>query len=596
VIRTHHLDAPVDDRAPTLRLSYVVPAHDEALTLPGTIPALAERLRAHPGSEIIVVENGSADDTQAVARELARDCPVPMRVECSAPGIGAAYRRGIEVATGDVVVCSAADLPFAFTDLDAYLAQPELPAFAIGSKGHDESVARRSLGRRVMSAMFALLRWVLLDMSVRDPQGTMLVERELAQRLAARTAEDGFMFSTELTAAAIDAGVGPVELPIRLEPERRPSSVRPMHDAVSMLAALWRVRRRRAVNGTVDTTVSNPVSSNPGSSNPVPSPGWWDRLDTATGRVSALVMAAVIASAAIHVPRPPRGKDPEVYLEALRQMRAGRGYYPAMDSALRKGGIWPVQSPRGLRSPWLFEFWNVLPGDRGVWIAFLVGVIAAAWASAGLVRHSEAVVPLVVALTGFGVGAAMAVEPWAAPWMLAALALALRGRDGVGASCALVAVLARELALPVVFGGLLWSLARGRRPGPWLLALALSFVSFWLHARWSAPYLRTPGQDAPLWGSASWGSLPRMLGYGLPFGMVTGPVVGILAWVQAVRRRWVVLVGPVLAFGFVGLVVERPYWGAMVVPVSVLLAADLIGDLPVWRRLRSRRPTRTVVF
>ncbi|MGE3327365.1 MAG: glycosyltransferase [Acidimicrobiia bacterium] len=234
--------APGSETAP--RLSFVVPAHNEAETLPLTIPVLAERLARYPGSEIIIVENGSSDDTYEVASRMSDDPPfgVPVRAQRSAPGIGAAYRRGIETAINPIVICSAADLPFGFTDLDGYLDRG-CPTLAIGSKAHRASQVHRSILRSLMSFVFLLLRRLLLGLRVGDPQGTFLMHTTVADALARRCDEDGFAFTTELTALAAVDGIDPLELPIVLEPERRASTVRPLRDGRRMIAALLRIRR-----------------------------------------------------------------------------------------------------------------------------------------------------------------------------------------------------------------------------------------------------------------------------------------------------------------------------------------------------------------
>jgi hypothetical protein len=248
------------------------------------------------------------------------------------------------------------------------------------------------------------------------------------------------------------------------------------------------------------------------------------------------------------------------------------------------GGIGPVQSPRGFRSPWLFEFWGLLGGERLMWTAFLVGVAVAVIAARALVRHPAALIGLAVVMVGIGAGAYASVEIWAVPWVLAALAASVTRRDRGGGLAATVAILARELSLPVAVAGLFGSLRRGGRLWPWLAALGIAMGSFAIHAVWAAPYLATPGRDAPLLGSADAWSWFRLVGFGLPFGVVLGPLVTIAAAWQVTRRRWWWELGPTLAFGLVGFVVERPYWGAMVVPIQVLLAGDLIADLIARRR------------
>lgn len=294
-------------------------------------------------------------------------------------------------------------------------------------------------------------------------------------------------------------------------------------------------------------------------------------------RVAALIVGTVLIIVAIRVPAQPVDRDPVVFHAALNSMHAGQSYYPAMDAALLDAGIGPVSAARGFRSPWLFYFWWLLGGDRGLWFAYLAGVVGAVVAGRHLVDNQLALISPMVVLVGIGLGASMATESWAAPWILASVAFAVKERDKPAAACALVAVLARELALPVIIGGLMWSIVRRRQRWPWLLALTLAGVSFWLHAQWAAPYLREPGREAPLWGwMVTATSFPRFVGFGMPFGVLLGPLAAAGAWWQAWRRGWLPLIGPILAFGFLGIALERPYWGAIVTPLEALLATDLL--------------------
>ena len=83
-------------------LSIILPAKNEAEGLRGTLPAL--RL-AYPDAEIIVVDDGSSDDTARVAREAgASVLPSPYSM-----GNGAAIKRGARAACGQVLVFMDAD-------------------------------------------------------------------------------------------------------------------------------------------------------------------------------------------------------------------------------------------------------------------------------------------------------------------------------------------------------------------------------------------------------------------------------------------------------------------------------------------------------
>ena len=62
-------------KPPPVFLSVIIPAHNEARRLPPAIAAILEFLRAQPyTSELVVVENGSRDDTFARALQSGLAC------------------------------------------------------------------------------------------------------------------------------------------------------------------------------------------------------------------------------------------------------------------------------------------------------------------------------------------------------------------------------------------------------------------------------------------------------------------------------------------------------------------------------------------
>jgi hypothetical protein len=162
----------------------------------------------------------------------------------SAKGYGNAMRLGIDLAKGDLLVITAADLPFGFSDLDEALALDPRPDLMIGSKAHPRSRVGASLKRRLMSDAFRLLRLAVIGLRVGDSQGTILVRREVARQVRPHLEAGDFFFSTELIAVAARMGVTPVELPVDYANPRSGSTVRPLHDGLAMVRALLGLRRR----------------------------------------------------------------------------------------------------------------------------------------------------------------------------------------------------------------------------------------------------------------------------------------------------------------------------------------------------------------
>jgi dolichyl-phosphate beta-glucosyltransferase len=230
-----------------VRISYLVPIYNEEAALPASARAIADRLAQHPGSELIMVENGSTDRSPELVEELARELTRPgvdVVAAHSAKGYGNAMCHGIDLATGDLLVITAADLPFGFSDLDEALALDARPALMIGSKAHPASKVATSFKRRVMSEGFRLLRRAVINLEVGDSQGTILVDRALAQRIRPHLQAGGFFFSTELIALANRMGVTPLEIPVDYSRPREGSTVRPLEDGLRMGRALVELRGR----------------------------------------------------------------------------------------------------------------------------------------------------------------------------------------------------------------------------------------------------------------------------------------------------------------------------------------------------------------
>ena len=88
-----------------LVLSVVMPAHNEAGYLETAVREVDEGLRARGHElEILVVENGSTDDTLAIGRRLAEALPSVLVSTRPVADYGAALRDGILAARGELII------------------------------------------------------------------------------------------------------------------------------------------------------------------------------------------------------------------------------------------------------------------------------------------------------------------------------------------------------------------------------------------------------------------------------------------------------------------------------------------------------------
>jgi dolichol-phosphate mannosyltransferase len=96
---------------PLRKISIVIPARDEAGCIESTVEHLHVelRLRGVP-HEIVVVDDGSVDDTWSILQNLATRIDELLPVQNAAPhGFGRAVQRGLEQYTGDALVIMMAD-------------------------------------------------------------------------------------------------------------------------------------------------------------------------------------------------------------------------------------------------------------------------------------------------------------------------------------------------------------------------------------------------------------------------------------------------------------------------------------------------------
>lgn len=101
---------PGEDDEHPVSASVIVPARDAADTLPDQLAALAAQ-DAGPGWELLLVDNGSTDDTLAVVRGYADTLPGLRLLSCTRPGANAARNEGVRAARSDLLLfCDADDV------------------------------------------------------------------------------------------------------------------------------------------------------------------------------------------------------------------------------------------------------------------------------------------------------------------------------------------------------------------------------------------------------------------------------------------------------------------------------------------------------
>ena len=230
----------------TCRLSVVIPAYREPDRIGATVVRIHEELAdvaADGGLEVVVVDDGSGDDTAAVALAAGAEQVI---VQPRNRGKGAAVRAGMLASRGRVAVFTDADLAYDPPQLRRAMEAVEAGwDVVIGNRRHVDSVVARATGLRSLgSRIVNRLSAAVLLAGPRDTQcGLKAFRGDVARRLFAHTRVDGFAFDIEVLHLVERAELSLGEIPVRLDETGAPSTVRVGRDVVRLAADLARVRR-----------------------------------------------------------------------------------------------------------------------------------------------------------------------------------------------------------------------------------------------------------------------------------------------------------------------------------------------------------------
>jgi glycosyltransferase involved in cell wall biosynthesis len=224
-------------------VSVVVPAFNEARRLPSSLPVLVEALRQFPGAEVIVVDDGSSDDTAAIAARLLQDLPTGEVIRLPwNTGKGAAVRAGVSAAAGEVIMFTDADLASDVTDLPLLLAALSDAEVAVGSRRVGVGVSRPYV-RQLGSWAFNQLTRAFTAIDLADTQcGFKAFRRAEAKILFSLSRATGFGFDVEVLAMAKAMGYRIAEVPVRWS-EEPGGTFRVVRHTPAMILDLARARR-----------------------------------------------------------------------------------------------------------------------------------------------------------------------------------------------------------------------------------------------------------------------------------------------------------------------------------------------------------------
>jgi len=200
-----------------LDVSIVIPAYNEVARLPNTLISLSEWVSKRSETfEVIVVDDGSTDKTADLALKYPS---VVFEILPSNAGKGAAVRRGMLRAEGDLILMMDADLATPMSEFDLLLGAVVGGAdVAIGSRPLRTSTlsVRQPIAREVAGRLFNFIVRLVSGLPHRDTQcGFKLWRSDVAKDCFSRCTINGFAFDVESLVVSKSLGYVVSEVGVR---------------------------------------------------------------------------------------------------------------------------------------------------------------------------------------------------------------------------------------------------------------------------------------------------------------------------------------------------------------------------------------------
>jgi dolichyl-phosphate beta-glucosyltransferase len=232
---------------PPLSYSIVLPAYNEGERIAVTLDKIFTYAEQSGWQcEVIVVNDGSRDDTAKIVRQYAARHPNLILLENPGNrGKGYSVRNGMLHAHGDVLLFSDADLSSPIAESEKLLMAIRNGAdVAIGSRwlNTDLQIQRQPLYRQLFGRIFNLSLRLILGLKFKDTQcGFKAFTRQAAQCLFALQKVERWGFDPELLYLARRFRLSVEEIPVQWS-HREGTRIHPLRDGIRMFGDVLKIR------------------------------------------------------------------------------------------------------------------------------------------------------------------------------------------------------------------------------------------------------------------------------------------------------------------------------------------------------------------
>ncbi len=230
-----------------LSYSIIIPAYNESQRIAASLDKIIAYTSEQKWmTEILVVNDGSRDNTKDIVLEYAKTHPQVRLIENPGNrGKGYTVRHGMSQATGEILLFTDADLSSPIQESKKLFAAIQGGAdVAIGSRWLQAELQteRQPLHRQLFGRIFNLLLRIILGLKFKDTQcGFKAFTRKAALTLFPRQRIERWGFDPELLFLSQKYGLNIAEVPVEWAHDDR-SKINPVVDGFKMFTEMLRIR------------------------------------------------------------------------------------------------------------------------------------------------------------------------------------------------------------------------------------------------------------------------------------------------------------------------------------------------------------------
>ena len=227
--------------------SIIIPAYNESQRISASLDKILAYIAEQKwGAEVIVVNDGSRDNTAEIVREYAKSHPIVKLIENPGNrGKGYTVRNGMMHAHGDILLFTDADLSSPIQEAQKLFAAIDKGAdVTFGSRWLQAELQteRQPFYRQAFGRIFNLLLRIILGLKYKDTQcGFKAFTQKAAHQIFSRQMIDRWGFDPEILFLAEKFGFKVAEVPVEWAHDNR-SKINPVTDGAKMFMEMLRVR------------------------------------------------------------------------------------------------------------------------------------------------------------------------------------------------------------------------------------------------------------------------------------------------------------------------------------------------------------------